>query len=465
MKKLMRILSGFYLISLPVLAWSLDFFVDPSAPLNGDGTSPQTASETGGPGAYNSWLAVKFQDNGRYFQRCGTTANITQMIDIKKSNLTIGAYELSDGNTIINSCADLPKVRGPGHSLSIAIRIRNAKDVVIEHLDIGETRTALTIQAGSRFIIRESRIGAGSALGIAISGALIVDDYRLSADGEISANEINSRYADYHPVDQYQPDLLADGIFLQCGVEAVQVIDNTILDWGHNGVNISCEKENELAAQRNLVKNNRISAENSPYCRGFAVGGIEGKAQFNTFEDNTVERTNVRNQINGNNNVVRGNVIDMVLNSPFKSYPTGQGIHLQAFGSQVCHDNIIENNTIRKTSDAAIYFNSGNNVKENNIIRGNVIVDAGLAGIQDDAGTVIYVPDSENIGNNIFSDNLIRLTGEQSEEPAVIYFRGKQLTVTQFNAEQGTGTEDAIFNNTFLWGEEKLSAPKNLTIN
>ncbi|MBK1647110.1 hypothetical protein CKO36_00460 [Rhabdochromatium marinum] len=261
------------------------------------------------------------------------------------------------------------------------------------------------------------------------------------------------------------------------------------MDWGHDGVNVHCDADNEPPAQNNIINGNKISAQNSPYCRGFSTGGPEGKVQFNTFEDNIVKHTSARNQINGNNNIVRRNTIDTVTNNPFKSRAIGQGIHLQAYDNQVCHDNIIENNTIKATDDAAIYLYPGDGVKKNNIIRGNTIIDSGLAGgfgdsEQSPPGTAIYVGDSENVVNNIISDNVIRRTsdnmmlrtsdnmmlrtGDNSEEPALIYFRGRQLTVTEFNAEKGESGEDKIFDNIFLWGVEEmqaLSAPKGLTIN
>ena len=315
---------------------------------------------------------------------------------------------------------------------------RSRSHVIVDALEFsGGSGNCVTIQGADDIEIRNCSIGKYSWIGVR------VQDYAglSSNDIRIKDNRIDSGFNFSYRAPEKRN--VEDGVLFSAGVENSVVQGNEILDWAHCGVYLYALYDGDPGVRNNIVCDNVISGENISYMHGIGCDGRESLCEYNEFCRNLILHTTVRNQINGNNNCIHHNIIFDTKNSPVKGGATAQGFDLQCYGSdKVCHDNRIENNTIMYCEEAGIYFRADINDKKNNIIANNLIYNCAYnskAGL-DHYG--IYVQNHTSIFSNIFKNNCIY----SEHSPYLIYYRGRKLTVEQFNFKNGENT-DSMSNN------------------
>ncbi len=326
-----------------------------------------------------------------------------------------------------------------GNVLYYNLLIKKQHDIVVENLEIvGGSGNSITIAGSKNIVIRNCTIGKLAWLGIRI----------LQYDGVSSENVlIENNLVDsgfrfiYGPPENRGCE---DGILLSAGANSCVVRNNRVLDWTHCGIYCYALREGDNGVYDNLIEGNYISGANVPYTHGIGTDGREGLCRNNEFRRNLIQNTTVRNQINGNNNFVHHNIIDGITNSPVKRGGTAQGFDLQCYGTDlVCHDNHIENNTIMNCEEAGIRFRADKNDKANNYIRNNIIYNCGYNSKDRLENFGIVIDDHSSVKKNFFANNCVYNEGAEN----VIYYRGKSLTIDEFNSQ--SNTLDVIRENLF----------------
>lgn len=175
-----------------------------------------------------------------------------------------------------------------------------------------------------------------------------------------------------------------DIIELNGAVEGAIVKGNTVIDFGHVGIAIYGESSGYHGCKNNIVEQNDVYLIYSNYGHAFTVQGLEGLCTYNIFRRNYFHDYKCTSHVLGDHNKIYSNVFANVDVSPS---PTKQGsaMDLDPFKDRgqtypnVCHDNIVLNNTIYDCEENPIYVNqyspgvagTGNVIKNNLIVKWN----------------------------------------------------------------------------------------------
>jgi hypothetical protein len=159
--------------------------------------------------------------------------------------------------------------------------------------------------------------------------------------------------------------------------------------------------------------------------------------------------THTQNQIGGDHNQFVYNVIDGIRHAPYRAGNSANGIVLDNT-SGVCHSNLFANNLIRDCDGAGIYianWDTANPHIYDNTLANNIIVSCGRELSHPQNMTIrtwkdssIVVHDHEYIHDNVFESNLVYLSGV----PGCIHYRGRRMSVAQWNAYDGIQMADVI---------------------
>ncbi len=423
------------LLLIASVGWATNYYIDPSATYNGDGTAGTQATGAGTSGAYNTWGSVTFAGGDDYYQKCGTSEDISTriLVNISGSNteaMILGAYYLNGLSTIIGISGNKPIIDVGSRSSYCIWGVIDY--ITLTNLDIrGSTTATIMFQNTDYGIVDNCTIGYGAAInGLVFMGN--TGTYNECMYGEIHNCIIESGFSTFSQAG------LANGIVLATGCNYFEIHNNSISNWGHDGINLMGTDNNFAhGTTYNKIHNNLITAPDTSYCRGFEIQGIEGKCQYNEIYNNTVYDTTARNQINGDHNKIYNNLIYKLINSSDHAYGTAQGFDLQAYSPDICHDNIICNNTIVDCDEAGIRFRADVNNKEDNIIKNNVIINCGRASKDSlDGYGIVIDNDASVLGNNL-SNNLVYKSGVTN----VIYYRGTGMSISTWNADTSYGAD------------------------
>ena len=311
--------------------------------------------------------------------------------------------------------------------------------VVLQNMDVRGGAAAIELEDLDHVIIDNCTVGLYSGYqGIRLIGYSSTVNYCEIKNCMIESGYNNWDYS-YIRADGYH---LQDGIYIGHNANYNIVYGNTISNWGHACVGVENLEHPTETCNNNEVYGNIMTAPNTNYNRGFFTdaGNTTDMCAYNKIYMNLIQNTTVRNQIHGNNNEVYYNLIINVVDNPNygQSY-LAQGISIFAAEGQICHDNIVYNNIIFNTDDIGLTIldNEGWGVKENNLIRNNIICNFG-----GDYGIRITDWGYETVKGNTYQNNLIYKSGVSN----VIYYRGSTMSVSTFNGENGNN-DDVIENN------------------
>jgi len=410
------------IFSMPMNVWAANVYIDPSATYNGDGSAGTQAMAPNGVGAYNSWSAVSFSVADDYYQKCGTTATFskTKIISSIKAapndRMIVGAYYL-DGGEQIGVSGVKPIIKRPGTDGS-SFSVEDSDYIEFQNIRFEEGAQSLYISNSDYFYIHDSTIGAGAkAYGIRCQNG--------SDNGIIANNVIDSEMPTYGQTPPMYGGYLYDGIQLH-SVNNWTIYQNTVRDWGHNGIAVH-------NSDYNNIYDNLFTGYNSSYSRGFS---LDGGADYNKFHGNRIEYCNVQNQLGGGSyNEIYNNIIDTVLHTS----RAARGIALSGYSGKV-YANKIYNNIIYNTRESGIYmWGGGKGTVESNIINNNIILKTG------NNTMFIYGSDS-GVLNNTFSKNLLY----NADQEKIVWYKGTIYTSSEFNALDSAAIENNIYDDPAL---------------
>jgi len=233
-----------------------------------------------------------------------------------------------------------------------------------------------------------------------------------------------------------------DGLKLYNGCNYWKIFNNRIQDWGHSGIQIQ-SREQKFPTSHNEIYQNTISAENVAYCRGFEVAGPDGGCQYNKIYRNYITETSVRNQILGDHNSIYYNIIHTLRNVPYRNDGTAQAFSFSNHEGNACHHNQLFNNIIYDSDEPAIMMRSHEQspISDNQIIN-NIIFESGGNSKDITEGSGLVVEADQKIFRNTFQHNNFF----NAKQSAIIFYRGKDMTVSQFNQQNGTN-DDSVGQN------------------
>ncbi len=314
------------------------------------------------------------------------------------------------------------------------ILLKDKHDIIFENIAIeGGNGYSIAIRGCYDIIVRNCEIGAYGRMGIQIMDNNVDGRYISSHDILVEKCLIDSKLRFHYPAPSTRGSI--DGVYLNNGAYNCIIRDNHIKDWGHTGINIVALHPLNPGVYNNKFYNNLITGEDISYSRGIGVDGIEGKAHHNEFFYNIIKNTTVRSQLNGDHNYFHHNIIDTVKNSPVKPYGTAQGIEIQGYGTTyVSHDNKIDNNIIINCEEAGIRIRAGDSDKYNNSVRNNILYNCGINSKDKLPYVALIIDDHKTVKNNNYLNNCIYNSKNITK---TVYYRGKKLTVKEFNKQNG----------------------------
>ncbi|MEM6770627.1 MAG: hypothetical protein AAF597_08600, partial [Bacteroidota bacterium] len=235
---------------------------------------------------------------------------------------------------------------------------------------------------------------------------------------------------------------VGDGINLADAATDVLIEGNTFTNWAHNAIELLGDCSACVGVNRVRILNNEVSAPDIPYAHPIGMDGILDKCRDNEVTGNDFSQCRTASQINGNNNLVRYNIIRNQRQTTAKADASAHGITLAIYGPDlVCQDNRYEFNLIYDTDESGFLirnYGHPNNTVQGNIIQNNIIVNAGLDPYQNryPVGTGVLLHSGFNVGNNTIRNNLYfntnGLTNAVHDPDASASF-----TFTQFNQQNG----------------------------
>ncbi|HFE64722.1 MAG TPA: hypothetical protein ENK14_09965 [Caldithrix sp.] len=310
-----------------------------------------------------------------------------------------------------------------------AVRIDNQNYITLRDIEIrGGYAFSLAIRGCSHLTVKNCRIGSYARQGIQIRDNLGISSTYVTIGNCVLDSKFNFSYGKDKGID--------DGIQMTTGANDCIVKNCVIRDFGHSAIYLKALSAADNGVFNNKIFRNLITGENVTYQRGLNTDGYENKCRDNEIFYNIIKNTNVRSQINGNNNWIHHNIIDGVKNSIVKSWGVGQSIDLQCYGTDlVCHDNKIDNNLIMNCDEPGITFSGNGNAKINNYVRNNIIFNCGRNSKSGYDSIGIAIQNSNSIKTNYFYNNCVFNGNENS--PAV-FLRGAFLTIEQFNTLNDT---------------------------
>lgn len=286
------------------------------------------------------------------------------------------------------------------------IYIEGQRGIVIEGLTIeGGRWGAVEIRGSSSAIeIRHCEIGRYSASGI----------HAHSMETPITGLEIHDNVIDsgirWGSV-RYEPVVSGEGIHFNAGVQNSRVYRNLLVAWPHNGMYLDAHLPGSPGVVGNVIFDNEFhcgpNSSYFDYCRPFGIDGASpGAAQYNLVFRNRLHDFSVGSQVNGNNNHIVGNFCFNVTSSKARRDPTGTCFRMQPY--LFSKDNLIANNTMVGTADAAVEVRPGTRgVAIGHRIIGNIMYDCGRDTATARRGVCVDVAHDQSIGPQTVVGNLI----------------------------------------------------------
>lgn len=299
--------------------------------------------------------------------------------------------------------------------------LEDARHVVVDGLALeGGRWGALEIRGASAdIVVRNCVIGLDSASGIrpqsfTAPGITGLDIHDNVIDSGIRWGRVG-----------YKVAVSGEGVHFNGGVRSSRVHHNQIVAWSHNGVYLDAARPDAPGVNDNLVYANEFHCGPGSgyfdYCRPFGVDGAgPGLARGNVFFDNTMHDFSVRAQINGDGNFVVGNRCHSTVNSGARRNPTGQCFSLQPYAWS--RDNVIANNTMAGTADAAVEFRAGRfAVSSGHRVVGNIMADCGRDAVASRRGACVVIDDDPSVGPVMIAGNIAFNGGR----PVTVLYRGR----------------------------------------
>lgn len=240
----------------------------------------------------------------------------------------------------------------------------------------------------------------------------------------------------------YEPKTYGEGVHFLAGVQDSRIYRNVFIAWLHNGIYLDAHLPGSPGVNRNLVFDNEFHcgphSSYFDYCRPFGIDGIQsGSAQYNVVFNNRMHDFSIAAQVNGNNNYLVGNTCYNVSNSKARRWPTGQCFSLQPY--QWSRDNLVANNTMAYTADAAIQLIPGKGgASAGHRVVNNIMYGCGLDTKPTRRDACISVVLDDSVGPQVLNNNLMYNPGRSVR---VLYRRDWSEEVGKLRSAYGDTIE------------------------
>lgn len=289
------------------------FYIDPTAPVNGTGTT------TSDP--FNVWPSRS--DNNVYLQKRGTTASVA-LTAFGQSNITFGAYG-TGANPVVNGGS------------SVALNCSNSNTIVLDGIDFVSTGNyGVAWDGGSSLTITDCTI-VGSRCGLNIISS-------ASAVSNVSLTRVNAR----HTVVVNEQSGAFIGAQSSNAITNVSIVGCTFSNSVGKGIQIKAASDNSSAAINRLRISGCTISNNGSAGILMTTGMTSldaGKVVINCiFESNSVLNNGgpgTALTMRGGYNVVRYNTVNG--NNWAGETGTG-GLQLAGASNVDCYGNVCRNN-------------------------------------------------------------------------------------------------------------------------
>jgi len=291
------------------------------------------------------------------------------------------------------------------------------------NLDVRGSYCAFKIAGADGISLHNLNIGQESHYGLWLYGD--------ADDGELYSSTIDSGWA-FSTLTYYSSDggpVLGDGIAITDGANDWVIYGNTITDWGHSGLHT--ESDNGSFTNTNIYfYNNDVSGSNSHYMRGFDIEGNSGLSSNIVIHHNWFHDMNVKLQVASSNNIIYGNLITDITNSPALD-DVGMGISLEVYESKVCSNNKIYNNTFKNIASVGLRLTTFGTATDiaGNEIKNNIFENTGTDSTSY-SNLAAFVENDTNVNSNEIDNNDFYISGQST----IISYRGTSYTVTNFES-------------------------------
>jgi len=323
-------------------------------------------------------------------------------------------------------------------------------------------------------------IGDKGNFGISISGGSTDPSTNITVD----SCKIDSRYTfDYTQAGTiitagYTSDRGPREGFYGRWSNHVEFKNSTVTNYTHANINLQHSSTGKNCEYYNIHDNYSTS--------NIAYGGrtvVDNGTYYLEFHNNTIDGSNVQNQLQGQNNHFHHNIIKSVKSSPLNHFHSGWGISVRPYAGEDVINNIYENNIIIDCESGGItignyknYTTGATTIVTNCIFRNNILVNNGrylphfTSYTQNRFSNVdlaIKISDSYDwttssfttvISDNTFQNNLFYVDGTDSTSTGIariLYHLDSNdpngwttppITVSTFNTKNGSNN-DTISNN------------------
>jgi hypothetical protein len=314
---------------------------------------------------------------------------------------------------------------------SPVIIVTNSDYITLQNLEIQGGGSEQVLVRGSNYFIMENctlgNMSGGSGFKAYASGISTPSNYGIIRN---CFYDTGDRFEDNFltPSNHEYPNT-GDGIWLGYGANHWEVYNNTMKDWSHGGFWMECDhSDGSYTNTYNKIHNNYITAADIDYGRGVGDLNSMPSNNHNEFYDNLIYNTKTQNQIDDYGFKFYNNIINKVSGSTYRA-SIGNGIALEGEGTSIPQYMEIYNNVIANCADRGIKYGWGGISRQGNIFSNNIIFNCDttynyLLVIQDDPANLY----------NTWQNNLFYKQGVTD----TIGFKSQRLTVTQFNAMNGT---------------------------
>ncbi len=295
-----------------------------------------------------------------------------------------------------------------------------SKHITVSDLDIRGGIFSLRFPQTENVIIKNNNLGEGSLIGISITGKNhfiynnVIDSVRPKYDYGDSSSTAHGPH---------------EAIAMKGENSNAVVSHNTIRNWAHSSMASGGASNTGLKFYSNHVDGSHLT-----YGTKFEL--FSGTADVEVWNNYFYKTT--RQQIGGKRIHIHHNIFDSMVNTPIKSYNTGQAVGVMDFGEENS-DSVIENNVFINSDGAAISFNSRGSYMGLHVIRNNIMYNNGKDAVTypgDPKGIAVKIitgslQDSQFYNNLIYSDitDKVIMTGNERNGPtySVAEFDGANL--------------------------------------
>ncbi len=250
----------------------------------------------------------------------------------------------------------------------------------------------------------------------------------------------------------YEYRAVEDGIKLYSGCNFWKVYNNTVMDWGHSGIQLQSRNPKSPTAH-NEIFSNTVGAPHVSYCRGFELLGPDGSCRENRIFRNIFQDLSVRNQVAGQNNLIHHNIFQDFTNVSYRKDGTAQVISFNNSEGNLCQGNEFFNNVIAGSDEPAIRVVSHSSAPLQDIrIVNNIFYRSGRASKDGMENAVGWVGLEENISRLIIQNNNFYNSGM----PVNFFYRGRTYDISDFPGKNLVAGD--LIDHNYGWDPEFIAA-------